>query len=249
MSSRALTVARMGLREQRRRPVFVALLVVLPVWFIARAISVTEPIPRRIGLPGGDVILTTMREVHGADMALITVGFLVGLCGVFLMLSAREADHRLVVAGFRPSEAIGGRLLVLLVATAVVVGVSMAVTASRFDAQHWPAFVTATALIGLEYGALGALAGALLGRIGAVYLMFFGPMIDLGIAQNPMFGDGTPGGWASALPGWAPTRVAMDAAFSAAFHAGTELVIAVAWTAVLLALVAIVLRRSFRSSA
>lgn len=248
MSSRTLTAARMGVREQRRRPVLVVLLVVLPVWFIARSISVTEPTPRRIGLPSGDTILTTMRDIHGADMALIAVGFLVGLCGVFLMLSAREADRRLVVAGFRPSEAIAARLLVLLVATAIVVSVAIAVTAWKFDVQQWPAFAAAAALIGLEYGALGALAGALLGRIGAVYLMFFVPMIDLGIAQNPMFGDGTPDGWALALPGWAPTRVAIDAAFSGTFHAGTELAISVAWTGVLLMLVAVLLRRSFRTS-
>ena len=249
MSTRTLAAARLGLREHRRRPLLLTLLVVLPVWFIARAIAVTEPIPKRIGLPGGGSILTTMRDIHGADMALIAVGFLVGLCGVFLMLSAREADRRLVVAGFRPGEAIAARLLVLLAATAVVVTVSIAVTAWRFDVRQWPAFAAAIALAGLEYGSLGALAGALLGRIAAVYVLFFGAMIDLGIAQNPMFGDGTPNGWALALPGWAPTRLAVDAAFSDAFHAGTELVVALAWTGVLLALVALVLRRSFRTAA
>jgi hypothetical protein len=248
MSSRTLTAAMMGVREQSRRRVFVVLLVVLPVWFIARAISVTEPIPKRIDLPGGQDILTTMRDIHGADMALIAVGFLAGLCGVFLMLSAREADRRLVVAGYRPSEAITARLLVLLVATSIVVSVSIGVTAWKFEVQQWPVFIAATGLIGLEFGALGALAGALLGRIGAVYLMFFVPMIDLGIAQNPMFGDGTPDSWAVALPGWAPSRVAIGAAFSPSFHAGAELAIAFGWTVALLVLVALLLRRSFRTS-
>lgn len=249
MRTRILAAARMGLREQRRRPLLLALLVVLPVWFIARAIAVTEPTPKRIGLPGGGSIVTTMRDIHGADMALIAVGFLVGLCGVFLMLSAREADRRLVVAGFRPTEAIGARLLVLLTANAIVVLVSIAVTAWKFDVREWPAFAAAIALAGVEYGALGALAGALLGRIAAVYVLFFGAMIDLGIAQNPMFGDGTPDGWAVALPGWAPTRLAVDAAFSDGFHAGTELAVALAWTGVLLALGCVVLRRSFRTAA
>jgi hypothetical protein len=238
----------MGMREQLRRPVFVALLVVLPVWFIARAISVTEPIPKEIGLPGGGSVLTTMRDIHGADMALITVGFLVGLCGVFLMLSAREADRRLVVAGYRPAEAISARLLVLLAATVAVVGVSIAVTMWKFDVDQWWLFAVAIGLAGLEYGALGALAGAVLGRIAAVYLMFFVPMIDLGIAQNPMFGDGTPGGWAVVLPGWAPSRLAMDASFSTTFHAGQELAVGLGWTAALLALAACVLRRSFSAS-
>ena len=248
MINRTLTAARLGLREQRRRPVLVVLLVVLPVWFIARSIAVTEPIPKRIGLPGGEAVVTTMRDIHGADMALIAVGFLVGLCGVFLMLSAREADRRLVVAGFRPGEAIAARLLVLLAATAIVVAVSIAVTAWKFDVRHWPAFVAATALIGLEYGALGALAGAMAGRIGAVYLMFFVPMIDLGIAQNPMFGDGTPDAWAVPLPGWGASRVALGAAFSEVFRPGIELIVAIGWIAGLLALVAVLLGRSLRSS-
>jgi hypothetical protein len=246
MTSRTLIAADMGLREQRRRPILVVLLIVLPLWFIARAISVTEPIPRRIGLPGGETTLTTMRAIHGADMALIAIGFLVGLCGVFLMLSAREADRRLVVAGFRPREVIGARLLVLITATAIVVAVSLAVTAWKFDVRNWIMFAAAASLIGLQYGALGALAGALLGRIGAVYLMFFVPMIDLGIAQNPMFGDGTPDGWAIALPGWSASRVAVDAAFSPSFHAGAELAVAIAWVLGLLALVVAAMRQTLR---
>jgi ABC-2 type transport system permease protein len=248
MSARALTAARLGMREQSRRPVFVFLLVFLPLYFIARSISVTEPIPRLIGLPGGGMVQTTMREIHGADMALIAVGFLIGLCGVYLMLAAREADRRLVVAGFSAGEAILARLLVLLAATVLVVTVAIAATAWKFDVQQWLAFAGAIALVGVIYGAIGALVGALLGRISAVYLMFFAPMIDLGIAQNPMFGDGSPSGWAQALPGWAPTRVAIDAAFSHSFHAGTELLIAAGWALALLGLVAVVLRRSFSAS-
>lgn len=246
---RALAAAGMGLREQGRRPLFLVLLVLLPLWFISRAIAVTEPVPRQIGLPGGSSIETTMRDIHGADMALIAVGLLVGLCGVFLMLAAREADRRLVVAGFRPSEAIIARLLVLLAVTMVVVSVALAVTAWKFGVRQWPLFALATTLTGVEFGALGALAGALLGRVAAVYVILFASMIDLGIAQNPMFGDGEPDGWAAALPGWAPTRVAMDAAFSGSFHAGAELVAAVAWAGVLLAVVVLVLRRSFQTAA
>lgn len=248
MTGRALYAARLGLREQRRRPLLVALLVGLPFYFISRAIAVTAPVPRTLTLPGGAPFESTMRDVHGAVMALITVSLLVALCGVFLMLSAREADRRLVVAGLSPAEAITARLLVLLAATGIVVTVSVGVTALSFSARQWVAFAAATALVGLEYGALGALAGAALGRLAATYLMFFGPMVDLGIAQNPMFGDGIPDGWARLLPGWGPTRVAIDAAFSPNFHAGAELTVAGVWVAGLLVLLAFVLRRTLRAS-
>lgn len=54
-------------------------------------------------------------------------------------------------------------------------------------------------------GAIGALAGALVGRLGGAYLMFFLPMMDIGVAQNPMFFDSAPQGWATVLPGYGPT--------------------------------------------
>ena len=100
----------MGLREQARRPLLGVLLVALPFVFITRAIAKTEATPRLIGLPGDGHALTTMRDVHGADMAAITIAFLAGLCGVFIMNSARRVDRRLVVAGFRPLQALVPRL-------------------------------------------------------------------------------------------------------------------------------------------
>ena len=62
------------------------------------------------------------------------------------------------------------------------------------------------ALIGLIYGAIGALAGAVLDKLAATYLILFLVMTDLGIVQNPMFHD-TPGGSAVLLPGYGPSRV------------------------------------------
>jgi hypothetical protein len=193
MTDRAFAAARMGLREQRRRPILVVLLVVLPVWFIARATAVTEAIPKTIELPGGETVLTTMRDLHAVDMSVIAVGFLSGLCGVFLMLSAREADRRLVVAGFTPGEAIAARAVVLGVAVVVVTTASLVVTLLNFDVARWIPFAGALVVIGLLYGAIGALAGAVLDRVAAVYVVFFAAMLDLGIAQNPMFGEAD--GW------------------------------------------------------
>ncbi len=143
-------------------------------------------------LPGNETLVLTMRQVHGASMVAITIAFLAGLCGLFVMQSAREADRRLVVAGLRPMETIAARFAVLAAATGLVVVVSLTVTALSFTPQRWLGFIVANLLIGLIYACIGALAGAGLGRLGATYFMFFLPMVDLGIAQNPMFGDGNP---------------------------------------------------------
>jgi hypothetical protein len=243
MNARILTATRLGFREQARRPLLPVLLVVLPFFFITRAIARTEPEPRLIGLPGGGEILTTMKEAHGASMVTITVAFLAAVCGVFVMRSAQRADRRLVVAGFRPWEAVLPRLAVLATATALVLTVSLAVTALSFTPASWPAFITGNLLVGLTYACIGALAGAAAGQLGATYVVLFLAMLGTGILQNPMFGDGTPGGLAYAFPDYGANRMVIDGAFSPAFHAWTELALALGWLAVLGPAVAWVLRR------
>jgi lysylphosphatidylglycerol synthetase-like protein (DUF2156 family) len=246
--SRVAVATRLGFREQARRPLLLVLLVGLPFFFITRAIAQTERLPRAIGLPGGGTIATNMRDIHGATMATITIAFLAGLCGVFIMQSAREADRRLVVAGFKPVQAIAPRLLVLAAATALVVVVSLLVTGLSFSPEQWGWFALGNALVGLIYAALGALAGAAVGRLGATYLLLFGAMLDLGIVQSPMFGSGTPPRWAVLLPGYGPGRVVIDAGFSPGFHAWAELALGVGWTIALGFLVALLLGRMVGTS-
>jgi hypothetical protein len=248
MSARVATAARLGFREQARRPLLLVLLVILPFFFITRAIARTEPTPRLIGLPGGGEVLTTMKEVHGASMVSITVAFLAALCGAFIMRSAQRADRRLVVAGFRPIEALLPRLAVLAAATTVALVVSLAVTALSFTAASWLPFIAGNLLIGLSYACIGALAGALLGQLGATYLVLFTSMLGTGILQNPMFGDGTPGGAAYAFPDYGAGRVAIDGAFSQSFHAWGELALAGGWLLALAAAVALVLRKNLTTT-
>jgi hypothetical protein len=105
VNTRVLTATRLGLREQTRRPLLLVLLVLVPFFFITRAIARTEATPRLIGLPGGGEVLTMMKDIHGASMVTITVGFLAALCGAFILRPAQSADRRLVLAGYRPVEA------------------------------------------------------------------------------------------------------------------------------------------------
>lgn len=243
MNARVATATRLGFREQARRPLLLVLLVVLPFFFITRAIAATEQTPRVIGVPGGGQVLTTMREVHGAMMAAITVAFLAALCGVFIMRSARQADRRLVVAGFRPVQAVLPRLAVLGTVTLVVVVVSLAVTALSFTPTSWPAFALGTLLVGLTFACIGALAGALFGQLGATYLVLFLALLGMGIFQNPMFGNGTPTGAALVFPEYGAARVVIDGGFASGFDAWGQLALALGWLGVLAGAVALVLRQ------
>lgn len=249
MISRVLLATRLGFREQARRPLLLVLLVVLPFFFITRAIARTEETPRRIGLPGGEEVMTTMRDLHGASMASITIALIAGLVGIFVMRSARAADRRLVVAGFRPVEAVIPRMAVLAAATALAVVVSLAVTALGFQPGSWLAFTIGNLLIGLTYACLGALAGVALGPLGATYAVLFAAMLGIGILQNPMFGDGTPGGLAYLMPDYGGGRLIIDGAFSSGIGAWGALGLALAWLLVLALALALTMRHLLGAAA
>jgi hypothetical protein len=234
----------MAFRDQRRRPLLLILLVVLPAYVITRSIAITEPTPQEVGLPGGAVIASNMRDIHGAVMGGTIIGFAAGLGGVWVMPAALQGDRRLVIAGFRPGEAIVARLVVVAAATGLVVAVSALVTALAFDPASWTPFLAGLLLIGLVYALLGALIGAVLDKLAATYLILFLVMTDVSIVQNPMFGDGRPDGWAVVLPGYGPSRLMVEGAFSDSFHAGGVLLLSLGLTVALTAAVLVVLRRS-----
>jgi hypothetical protein len=242
---RARTATAMAFRDQGRRPLVLILLVIVPAYVITRSIAETLPTPRQLDLPGGVLVHTTMKNLHGPEMAGITIGFVVALVGVFVMQSALEGDRRLVLAGYRPGETVIARLLVLLAATALVVGVSVLVSALNFEAASWPRLIAALVLIGLIYGALGALVGAVLDKLAATYLILFFVMTDLGVVQSPMFHT-EPGPFAVLLPGYGPSRLMYEGAFSTGFHAGGELALGLGWLAILSVGCYLVLRRAVR---
>jgi hypothetical protein len=233
----------MAFRDQRRRPLVLILLVLFPAYVITKAIVDTRPTPRHFALPDGVWVTTTMRNLHAPEMAKISVAFAVALVGVFVMQSALAGDRRLVVAGFRAGEAVAARLAVVVAATLAVVGVSVAVTAAFFTPEQWLPLVAGLVLVGLVYGAIGAIAGALLDKLPATYLILFLIMTDLGVVQSPMF-HAKPASLAFLLPGYAPTRVMLDGAFAPSFGATGDLVVALCWLAVLAVAVFLLLRRA-----
>src|SRR5262245_41606747 len=248
MLARARTATSMAYRDQRRRPLVLILLVLLPAYVITKSVAETLGTPRQIGLPEGVWVTTTMKDLHGAGMGGMVVAFAAALLGVFVMQSALQGDRRLVVAGCRPGETVVARLFVLLAATTLVVTVSAVVTALNFTPASWIPLLAALVLIGLIYGALGALAGALLDKLAATYLMLFLVLTDIGVVQNPMFRE-APGGGAVILPGYGPSRMMYDGAFSQSFHAVGELLLSLGWLAALGIAVYVVLRKAVGSSA
>jgi hypothetical protein len=128
----------MAFRDQRRRPLVLVLIVLVPVYVILWSVAETKPTPRTIALPGGEWVTTTMKALHGPEMASLMIAFLAALVGVFVTHSALQGDRRLVLAGFRAREAVLARLLVVTAATLLAVAVSAAIMAIVFTPASWP---------------------------------------------------------------------------------------------------------------
>ena len=242
---------RYGLRDYRRNVALWVLLVTLPVFFISLSFYITPNSPALVELVEDGVATMktlSMIDVHGAIMVPITVAFLAGLSGLFIVQGSLEADARLVVAGFRPIEILAARMGTIGLAVLLTTAVSLAVTAVDLAPEIWIWFSIGNVLVAVTYGMIGVLVGTLFGRLGGLYVMFLLPFIDVGIAQNIMF-SATPPAWGLILPNHGGVQVLVDAAFTPEFDQLSALALAVVWLIAVTALTAVVFRHIARSRA
>ncbi|MEO3781182.1 hypothetical protein ABGB16_31185 [Micromonospora sp. B11E3] len=184
-----------------------------------------------------------MPDVHAATMAPIAIASLAALVGLFAVLDARDGDRRAALAGLRPGALLAARLGVLALAALLATAVSLATTASFFNATRWPTYAAANALIALTYGLIGALLAPIFDHVGGVFMAFLLPFLDIGIVQSPMLHP-EPATLANLLPGYGSSRVLLDAALTRGFDELTPLLIAIGWLVALLIIVAVAYRRT-----
>ena len=163
-----------GIRQYLRNNLFVILLIALPPTFISLSFIVTPDLPRMITVPEGSKILNlaiALPDLHGSLMVPMTVSFLSGLLGLFVMLSAREGDRRLVVAGYSPTLLLVNRLFIVALMALVVTLISVGVTFISFRPEQPLLFFLINLVSALQYGFLGAVAGTFLGAMSGTYLI------------------------------------------------------------------------------
>lgn len=202
---------RASLVEYRRTPVLVALLGFLPAYLVGVFAVVAPDTPAAVRTAAGTVRVPLSAAVP-AFTAPMATALVAGVAGLFVLRSSAGADGRLVLAGYRPWQVVVARLGVLAVVAALATAVAVAVALWEFDPRSLPAFAAGTFAAALAYGTVGAVAGLFLGRLGGVYLVLFGALVDLFLFQNPLATDAPD--VARFLPGHYPMAVATDAAFS-----------------------------------
>jgi ABC-2 type transport system permease protein len=211
MNTRVTTAVTMGLREFRRTPVLLGLLIILPLYFIGGFMSIVPDATLTIPIRG-ESVRVTLSEFVAALVTPVTAGLLSGIVGLFLMQSSKAADDRLRLAGYRSRDLIVSRVSLLAAGGLVVSAVSLAIVLVGFSPVSILAFVAATALTALIYGVLGVIVGVSLSRLAGVYVMLFLPYLDMLMFQNPMVTDSA--AWTKVLPGYFTTKATMDAAFT-----------------------------------
>lgn len=145
-----------------REPLNVGLLLVLPALSI-QIYGVSLGQFPDVGIFEVSGSLVTTGRITGAVFA---TGALAGVLGLFQMISARNADRRLAIAGFRPRELVLSRFVTVFavsVAIGAVATVTLSVLVSESVAAPFVAFA-GLALAGVIYGLLGMLVGAVLPR-------------------------------------------------------------------------------------
>jgi len=211
--SEAKTVFEMGVREYARTPVLLALLVFLPAYFVLFFTRVIPDRPVPVDVPVQGTMGLEMSSVVAVVMGPMATAFVGGIAGLFLMQSARTVDARLTVVGADLPSILLARAGVLALTVAVAGVVSAGATSVAYVPERPGWFLFATALVGLLYGGIGAVVGLSLNRLAGVYVLMFGPLLDIFLAQSPLTDETH--ALAPYLPGHYPMRLALDAAFTA----------------------------------
>ena len=233
-----------AVREYRRNRVFWVLLIAVPVLFIALAAQETPTKAMPVALVYGPrqvTALLSLRQVHAAEMASVASALLAGVAGLFVVTGSAEGDRRLVLAGFRPRQLLGGQLGIIAGAAVLTSTVSLAMSAAWISPHQWVEYAAADLLIALTYAMVGVLLGPMVGRLGGLYLILLLAIVDVGYGQTVMFHP-LPPAWGAFLPARGAGRLLIDGAFTASFEQYGHLLLGLGWLMALTAAAALTFR-------
>lgn len=228
-------LTRRFLTEAARNPVTTTMLIVVPVVFVAVAAKSIADAAELLGGRGGAKVETATAGWAAAFISAIAM--------YFQTRSARATDRRLVLAGLPPARLVTARLTTGLVLALVASAAALVTLAARSGIGDPTRTTAGTLMFALTYLAIGALIGAVFGRVGGVFTAFLVPFLDLGIEQSPMLNPEV-SGLGHALPGYGATRILYDAAFTPAFDETGPLLVALAWLTALALASGLLFRRS-----
>jgi hypothetical protein len=208
----------MVLRELSRKRLVIALALVLPPVFFAAVLATAGNRILPIELASADGAVVRVQELR-QSLVFIGVAAAALVAAFFasnLIQQQVDANRRLVLSGYRSSELIAARLLVLL----GVIGATSAYTwliAGLFARELFaPGVLLGMAGGAFVYGCYGLLVGALFKRdLESIFAIIVLINIDAGWLQNPVYYAEAGSKWLiEALPAHYPSQVAYISAFT-----------------------------------
>lgn len=177
-------------REQIRAPLNLALLVVIPIFFVLIFASVLGDFAEALG---GDLVEQAATAISAGWAA----AFLCGTLAFFQLSSSRDADRRLARAGFGAGRVALARLTSALVLGLIVSVVAFLTLALRTGIEHpWHAAVSIFAFAAIYIG-IGSLIGVLVrGLLEGSLLVIL--VFSLDVFSGPAMTQG--GGLSSVTP-------------------------------------------------
>lgn len=212
MTRRISAAVSMGLREFRRTPVLVVLLLVLPAYFVGAFVLIVPETDIPLNIEG-TMTTVSMSAFAAAFMTAASVAIVSAIVGLFLVLTSEAADDRLRLAGYSGGELIVARVGTLGVGVGAATAVAVGVAVQVFEPTDIWAFAAITGLLGITYGVVGIIVGLLVDELGGVYVMLLVPLVDVLLFQNPL--ASSPPAWAEYLPGHYATAALFESAFTA----------------------------------
>ena len=169
---------------------------------------------------------------HAAVIGGIALAFSLAGAPIFASIASRAVDQRLVLTGYRPTELLVARLLVLEAYGATIALAFSAVMVAKSDPPHTGLLVAGVAMVGVVAVPFGLMLGGLLpSELEAVLVMIGAVGIQLTLDQTAHV--------AKLLPFWGPRQLlegALGDPISTPHAVETTLI----YTAVLLALTLII---------
>lgn len=219
MQSRLMVAFGMMLRILLRSRVVVMMLFIVPTLFYAIIVLTTTeaPISFQLASVGADAVVTVGKRPEAlVFIGLAAVGLLTAFLAMNLVQKDADVNQRLVLCGYRPTELVGARLLVLACVVVVIAAYVVAALPLFFTPQHLGGVALGFVLIGWVYGCYGLLIGVIFRRdLEGILFVALLANIDAGWLQNPIFyADAQNQAVIRSLPAYFPSQVSMAAAFT-----------------------------------
>lgn len=209
----------MTVKELSRSRFVLTLLLTIPtIFYTLVALTSTE---RTIAFRLASVSEDTIASVSERSEALVFIGLAsVGLLTAFVAMTfvqkGVEANHRLVLCGYRPAELVAAKLAALMCVMFIVGAYACAALPIFFRPTRVLGTLLGFLLGGWVYGCYGLFVGAIVRReLEGILCVVLLANVDVGWLQNPLYySEAQNRAIIRWLPAYFPSQVSMVSAFS-----------------------------------